>query len=139
MNSQSLSRTIGRILLLLFYGAAGIIHLFNPAPFLAITPDWVPYPHQVIFLTGVAELAGALALIQPISRPLRRAAAGGLALYAVCVFPANINHMVHDMALPVPVLGWGYHIPRMFFQPFVIWLALWAGGVTDWPFRRKLP
>ena len=137
MNPYLVVQTIGRILLLLFYGAAGIIHLINPAPFLAITPEWVPFPHQVVLFTGVAELAGAVALIQPISLRLRRAAAMGLALYALCVFPANIHHMLTDMALAEPKLGWGYHIPRMFFQPFVIWLGLWAGGVTDWPFRRS--
>ena len=32
------------------------------APFVAITPDWVPVPHVVILLTGLCEIAGALAL-----------------------------------------------------------------------------
>jgi uncharacterized membrane protein len=134
-----MARTLCRFILALFYGAAGVLHLMQPRPFLSITPHWVPFPALVILLTGIAELAGAAALIQPFSTPLRRAAAIGLALYAVCVFPANINHMMMDMAKPVPDLGWSYHIPRMVFQPFVIWLALWAGGVTDWPFRRSSP
>ena len=125
-----------RTVLALFYGAAGVIHLDTPAPFLAVIPGWVPWPEQVVFLTGIAELAGAAGLVQWFSPMLRRAAAIGLALYAVCVFPANINHMLIDMALAEPVAGWGYHIPRMVLQPVVIWLALWAGEVTDWPFRR---
>ena len=49
--------------------AAGIAHLSMPEPFLKITPDWVPFAPQVIFVTGLCELAGAVALV---TRPLRR-------------------------------------------------------------------
>ena len=121
----------------IFYAVAGCLHLAAPAPFLRITPQWVPWPETVIFATGVAELLGAVALVQPWSRPLRRAGAIGLALYAVCVFPANINHFLIDMARPDRGLGLAYHVPRMFAQPLIVWLALWTGGVTDWPVRRR--
>ncbi|KWV93719.1 DoxX family protein [Erythrobacter sp. AP23] len=126
-----------RWLLGLFYALAGSIHLAEPAPFLTIMPGWVPAPEAVVFWTGVAELLGAAALVQWASLPLRRAGAIGLALYAVCVFPANIHHFALDMAQPDGGLGLGYHIPRMFAQPLIVWLALWTGGVTDWPLRRR--
>ena len=117
---------------------AGIAHIADPAPFLAITPYWVPWPEHVVFWTGVAELAGAAALVQPWSSPLRRAAAIGLALYAVCVFPANINHFAMDMAQSDEnALGLVYHVPRMIAQPVLVWLALWTGGVIDWPMKRR--
>lgn len=135
--SEGRARATLRVLLAIFYFVAGVIHLANPAPFMTITPSWVPMVHEVVLATGIAELAGALALIQPWSFPLRRAAGIALALYAVCVFPANINHMFLDMAKPHPVLGWGYHIPRMFVQPLLVWLALWVGRVIDWPFSRR--
>ncbi len=86
--------------------------------------------------TGIAELAGAAALVQPFSQKLRQAGGIGLALYALCVWPANINHFALDMANPDGGLGLIYHIPRMFAQPVLIWLALWLGEVTTWPFRR---
>ena len=130
-------RTLARILLALFYGYAGYAHIANPTPFLAITPAWVPAPAAAIFWTGVAEIVGAIALLQPFSKSLRRAGAIGLALYAICVFPANINHFMMDMARADGGLGLGYHIPRMVAQPIIVWLALWAGGVTDWPFRPR--
>ena len=114
-----------RVLLALFYAFAGYAHLVRPEPFLTITPDWVPMPDEIIFWTGIAEIAGAIALLQPFSKPLRRAAGIGLALYALCVWPANINHFIMDMALPDGGLGLGYHIPRMIAQPLLIWLALW--------------
>ncbi len=114
-----------------------MLHLVSPAPFVGITPAWVPSPQMVIAFTGLAELAGAAGLLQPFSLPLRRAAGIGLALYAVCVFPANINHMILDMSSPDPKLGWAYHAPRMLLQPVLVWLALWVSGVIDWPFRGR--
>ena len=134
---ESRARTVWRWLLAIAYLAAGALHLASPAPFAAITPHWVPAPTLVIALTGMAELCGAAGLLQPFSHRLRQAAGIGLALYAVCVFPANINHMIIDMSSPHPQLGWAYHGPRMLLQPVLVWLALWVGGVTDWPFRRS--
>lgn len=130
-------RTVLRWVLALFYAAAGVVHLADPAPFLAIMPPWVPAPAAVVALTGVAELAGAAGLLQPWSQPLRRAAGWGLALYALCVWPANVQHMFNDMSRPDGGLGLGYHVPRLAFQPVLIWLALWAAGVTDWPRGRS--
>lgn len=122
--------------LALFYVFAGIMHLLRPEPFLGIMPEAVPWPEQVVFWTGVAELAGAAGLVQPWSAQVRRWAGIGLALYALCVWPANMNHFALDMAKADGGLGLAYHVPRMMAQPLVIWLALWAGGATDWPLRR---
>lgn len=133
------SRRVVRWLLALAYLAAGTLHLTHPVPFIAITPHWVPNIPLVITLTGIAEIAGAVGLAQCHSTRLRRAAAIGLALYALCVFPANINHMMMDMGSANPVLGWGYHVPRMILQPILVWLALWTGGVTEWPLVRRTP
>jgi uncharacterized membrane protein len=53
----------------------------------------------------------------------------GLALYALCVWPANVRHMEIDLARPDRGLGLGYHIPRLLAQPLIIAWALWAGGI----------
>ena len=114
--------------LVALYLAAGVLHLVLPAPFLKITPGWVPDAPLVIRLTGLAELAGAVGLAQGWSPPLRRAAGIGLAAYALCVWPANVNHLLIDLARPDHGLGWAYHGPRMLAQPVLIWAALRAGG-----------
>lgn len=114
--------------------AAGILHLMYPAPFAAITPAWVPWTGLVVALTGVAEIAGAIGLLIP---RLRKAAGVGLALYAVCVFPANIQHALDSLGGPDAGAGWWYHAPRLAFQPVIVWWALWAAGVIDWPFSRR--
>jgi uncharacterized membrane protein len=134
MAVDGLARRSARLLLALAYGAVGFVHLKSPDGFLPIMPDFVPFPREVVIWTGVAEIAGAVGLLVP---KLRRAAAWGLAAYAVCVFPANIKHAVEGIEISGQVLGWGYHVPRLLAQPVILWWALWAGGITDWPSRQK--
>lgn len=131
------ARSTLRWLLGLLYLVAGCFHLATPRPFLSVMPGWVPAKETVILGTGIAEIVGAAALLQPWSITLRRWGAWGLALYAICVFPANINHFALDMARPDDGLGFAYHLPRMALQPALVWLALWSGGVTNWPFARR--
>ena len=126
-------RTVLRWLLALAYGYAGYRHLATPAPFLAITPTWVPQPGFVVAATGVAELAGTAGLMIP---RLRMAAGWGLALYALCVWPANFHHALAHVAIGGETLGWWYHGPRLAAQPLIIWWALWASGAVEWPFGK---
>ncbi len=127
-------RLILKWLLFALYMLAGILHVAWPAPFLKITPSWVPIPEFVIFFTGVCEIAGALGLLR---RAVARSAGIGLALYAVAVFPANINHAIIDMGSAHPTLGWWYHIPRFALQPVLVWAALFASNTINWPFQHK--
>lgn len=120
-------------LVALLYGVAGYAHLATPAPFIAITPHWVPWPEAVIRWTGIAEMIGAAALLQPVLSWLRQAAAIGLALYALCVWPANFHHFALDMARNDGGWGLAYHIPRLALQPLIIWAPLWASRLVDWP------
>ena len=129
-------RVASRWFLVVLYLVAGVAHLRSPAPFLRITPAWVPDAPLVIRVTGLCELTGALALAQGWWRTLRRAAGIAFAAYAVCVLPANIHHMALDMARPDHGWGLAYHIPRLAMQPVLVWLALWSSGVVEWPWRR---
>ncbi|WP_442681287.1 DoxX family protein [Sphingomonas sp. ASY06-1R] len=129
-------RTILRVLLAAAFALAGYFHIMHPAPFLRITPAWVPAPATVILVTGICELFGAAGLLIP---SLRRLAGILLALYSVCVFPANIQHALLFAGHGGGWTGWLYHGPRLLFQPVIVWLCLFAGGLIDWPFTRKDP
>ncbi len=128
-------RTAMRWILALFYAAAAYIHLSTPTMFMPVMPNWVPAPYQVILFTGLCEAAGAVGLLVPRTRWL---AGVMLALYAVCVFPVNIKHAFYGPAIPGLSHMWLYHGPRLLLQPVLVWWALYAGGVTDWPFRRRM-
>ncbi|WP_377287864.1 DoxX family protein [Rhizobium sp. SG2393] len=121
--------------LAILYTLAGILHIALPGPFLNITPAWVPYPHHVILFTGVCELLGAAGLFLP---ALRASAGIGLALYAICVYPANIKHAIDNLSGGDASLWlWLYHIIRLPLQPVLAWLALYAGRVITWPFSAR--
>lgn len=122
-----------RWVLAAFYMLAGVLHLAIPDKFLLIVPNWVPLPHETVLLTGLCEVAGSIALLFRRTAPL---AGMMLALYAVCVFPANIKHAVEGIHVPGLPDSWWYHGPRLAFQPVFVWWALFCVGLIDWPARR---
>jgi uncharacterized membrane protein len=131
---SSVHRAIMRWVLAIFFAAAGAAHLMVPDKLLAITPSWVPFAPQVIFITGLCELAGALALV---TKPLRWWAGVAFAAYAICVWPANFKHAIEGVELPHITNSWLYHGPRLAFQPVIVWWALYCAGVIDWPWRAR--
>ena len=137
MTSSPQIRTAARLVLAAVFLGAGVLHLMVPGPFVRITPAWVPQPALVVALTGIAELLGAAGLMIP---RLRIAAGWALAAYAVCVYPANIQHAMDGLASGTGQgvhLGWAYHGPRLLLQPVIVWWCLWASTAIDWPFRRS--
>jgi uncharacterized membrane protein len=126
-----------RFVLAAFYFAAGIVHLAAPNGFLPIMPDFVPWPRQTVLATGLCEIAGAIGLL---TARWRYAAGIALAIYAVAVFPANIKHAVYMIPAGGLPESWWYHGPRLLLQPVIVWWALYASVVVDWPFasvRRR--
>ncbi len=120
-----------RWLLAAIYLVAGLLHLGVPHVFLRVTPDWVLFPREIVLATGVCEIAGALGLM---TRRFRWWAGVMLALYAVCVFPANIKHAMIDLSSGTGLSLW-YHVPRLLAQPLIVLWTLWVGEV--WPGRGR--
>ncbi|MEH3047713.1 MAG: DoxX family protein [Sphingomonas adhaesiva] len=110
-----------------FYAVAGAGHWVFVDAVVRIVPRWVPAPHAVVIATGACELAGAMGLMLP---RWRRAAGWGLAAYALCVWPANVQHAIIDLTHGTGLPIW-YHAPRLALQPAIIWWALWASGAVN--------
>lgn len=127
------SRAWMRWVLVVLYGAAGVVHLVAPDAFLAITPEWVPEPRLVILATGLCEVAGSIGLM---TRSFQRTAGLMFALYAIAVFPANLKHAIEGIVVPGLPQSWWYHGPRLAAQPVLVWWALFATGWMSWPFSR---
>jgi len=71
---------------------AGVMHFVIPKGYLGIMPPWVPLPLEAVYLSGLLEIAGGMALLIP---SVRRAAGAGLILLLIAVFPANVQMLIN--------------------------------------------
>jgi len=120
-----------RVGLAVMLGLAGVDHLANPERYLPMLPDIFPRKLEIVLFTGLCEIAGGIGLVVP---RLRRIAGVLLAVYFVCVFPANIKNAITGGAglTGLPEQEW-YYWARLAFQPLVIWWSLRAAEVISWP------
>lgn len=120
-------KAIVRSLLALLMIAVGITHFLDPAAFAAIVPKALPAPFALVYVSGIAEIAGGVGLLIPKTR--RWAAWGLIALY-IAVFPANVNMAIHHLPLgaePVPSWALWARLPLQFA------LIYWAWRYTKAP------
>ena len=125
----------GRLLLAAIFIGGGILHIVAPERYRAIMPAYLPAHDALIFWSGIAELAGGIGLL--VGR-VRRAAAIGLIILLVAVFPANVEMLrawrERDVAWPGELLLW----LRLPLQAVLLW-AVWRVGVRrgDPPADRR--
>ena len=102
---------------------AGASHLFLATPFIQHLPTWVPLRAEIVLISGLVEIALALALLLP--PPNRRRAGAALALYLVAVFPGNVYVAVFDVEVDGQP-GGAYPWVRLPLQLLFIAWALWS-------------
>lgn len=83
-------------LLAVFMILAGINHFRAPDVYVAMMPAALPAHLELVYVSGVAEIAGGLGLLYA---PTRRAAAWGLIALFIAIFPANLNMAVNHLPL----------------------------------------
>ena len=88
----NITYTISYILMAIIYILAGINHFISPQTYLSIMPAWLPYPKELIFLSGVCEILFGLLLL-PVST--RRVGAWLIIALLIAVFPANIQMAIN--------------------------------------------
>ncbi|HEX8280829.1 MAG TPA: DoxX family protein [Chthoniobacterales bacterium] len=115
---------VSRLLLAALFIAAGAAHFIAPAPFLAITPPVLPAPAVLVFISGIAEIAGGVGLLLPFTR---KAAALGLIALLVAVFPANIYAAIHGMHIGGDAVPQWLLWLRLPLQPLLIAWVYFAG------------
>lgn len=102
---------------------AGTSHLLMPTPFVQHLPGWVPLREELVFLTGLLEIALGLALL--LRQPWQRLAGFALAGYLVAVFPANVYVAVAEVEVDGQP-GGAYAWLRLPLQLLFIAWALWS-------------
>lgn len=124
-----------RILLGLFMITAAFGHFtFQRQDFQAQVPNWVPMDKDlVVILSGIVELVLGLVLI--FMTRYKVYIGIFLAVFYVMVFPGNIAQYLNG----IDALGMNTdqaRLIRLFFQPVLIFLALWSTGAIEY-FKKK--
>ena len=92
--SYRLKRAAGHV-----FVSAGILHFVKPRIYEAIMPDYLPAHRELVYASGVAELAGGAGLL--VSSPTVRKYAGWwLIATLIAVFPANLHMALHPERYP---------------------------------------
>jgi len=109
---------LGRVPMGALYVAAGSAHFVASRSYERVVPSYLPAHHELVLLSGAAEVAGGLGLLVPATR---RAAAWGLVCLLIAVFPANLWMAQHPELSPgVPLWALWLRLP---VQIPLIWWA----------------
>jgi uncharacterized membrane protein len=71
---------------------AGLMHFLKPRWYMRIIPPYLPAHRELVYASGVAEIAGALGTMHPRTR---RPAGLFLIATLLAVFPANVHMAVN--------------------------------------------
>jgi uncharacterized membrane protein len=111
-------RIFGPWSILALFTTTGILHLVKPGMYEQVMPPQLPAPHELVIISGVAEIAGGVLFFVPRTR---RFGALWLVALLIAVFPSNIymasQEKFHDM---VPG-GEASLIARLPLQFVMIW------------------
>ncbi len=82
-----------------FWVGAGVMHFVIPKQYEAIVPDQLPAHRELVVASGIAEIAGGLAVLHPRTRRLAR---WWLLSTLVAVYPANVTMALQPGGYGVP-------------------------------------
>lgn len=101
--------------------AAGINHFVMPKTYEKIMPDYLPAPRELVYASGVAELASAAAFLYP---PTRRLGGWGLVATLVGVFPANVDMAIrHERYKGIPRAALLARLPLQAAMLYLVYLG----------------
>ena len=111
----------------LFFVFAGVMHFAKPRMYERIMPPYVPAHREMVYASGVAEIAGGLATLHPVTR---RAGSALSIATLLAVFPANVHMALNadDYADHVP----GGEPALWARLPVQALLIAWAYAAGDW-------
>ena len=115
--------TRARVGLTLFFAFTALGHFIRTEEMSQMLPPSIPYRVEVIYLTGILELLGAIGVWIP---RLTRLTGICLILLLAGVLPANIYSALSRVDFGGHAAGPAYLLVRVPFQLFVICWTYWA-------------
>jgi uncharacterized membrane protein len=104
-----------------FFVTAGVMHFVIPAVYASIMPDWMPRHRELVYASGVAEMAGGAGVLHPRTR---EAAAWWSVATLVAVFPANVHMALHpDRYRNIPEWALWLRLPVQGLFARAVWRA----------------
>jgi uncharacterized membrane protein len=109
-------------LIALAFAASGVVHLVKPGVYEPLIPDWLPGAHEIVLVSGVAEILCAAGMAQPRTR---NAAGWASAALLLAVWPGNVQMTFDAFDTDNTALQVG-SVVRLPLQVPMIWAALKA-------------
>ena len=104
-----------------FMVAAGINHFANPKTYETIMPDYLPAHRELVYASGVTEIAGGVMSMLPATRRL-----GGWmhVMTLLGVTPAHVHMLQHQERYPkIPAWALWARLPMQAGMLFLVWRA----------------
>lgn len=113
--------TTSQRLLAAFWVLAGTNHFAMPKAYESIVPDWLPAHRELVIWSGVAEIAGGIAVVPSRTRRLAR---WWLLAVLAAVYPANVQMALHPERYErIPPVALWARLPLQFLCAWWVWRA----------------
>ena len=115
-------KNLGLAIVFLFFFGGGVTHFTDADFFVAIMPPYLGWHLEIVYISGVFEILGAIGILIP---KLRQWAGNGLfLLLTICVTPANIHMWLNPELFPdVPE---AFLTVRLILQVLLLALIWWS-------------
>jgi len=114
-------KNLGLGVVFLWFMGGGIAHFTSTDFFVAIMPPYLGYHTEIVYVSGILEILGAIGILIP---RFRQWAGNGLLLLVICVSPANIHMWLHPELFPdVPAV---FLSVRLVIQVALLMLIWWC-------------
>jgi len=116
-------KSIGLFLLVSLYSLGGLNHFLSAKVYLQIMPANLPFPKELVVISGLIEILLAALLLSPVTRKL---AGWTIGLMLLAFLPVHIQMIVDapvriGMITVTPALAW----MRLALQPVLVAWAIW--------------
>jgi uncharacterized membrane protein len=121
-----------RMALATIFVVAGVLHFTITETYVGVMPPYLPWPRELVRVSGVCQVAGGVGLCVP---RLRRVAGWGLVLLLVAVWPANLHMYTEARSSGAPAWRETLLLLRLPLQLVLIWWV-WKAAELPAPGRR---